>query len=87
MDLINPSPQVFERKETDRKAVSGRLYTVTRFQACSVCQITGLLFHLLNVQRTKQELAEDARDPIDALEIFEVRRAEILSSSTVCLSY
>ncbi|CAL5227579.1 g10577 [Coccomyxa viridis] len=41
MDLINPSPQVFERKDTDRKA------------------------------RTKQELAEDVRDPIDALEIFE----------------
>ena len=39
MDLINPSPQVFERKDTDRKAVSDMLNRSLSTHNLAVCQL------------------------------------------------
>ncbi len=43
MDLINPSPEVFERKDTDRRAVSGLPDTAAKPPAYAVNQSIGLV--------------------------------------------
>jgi hypothetical protein len=86
MELINPSPQVFARRETDRKAVSAILLQ----HFCILCRyLPGSCARLLHpeaeavavscLQKSRQELAQNLRDPIDALEIFEVSPVVLLT--------
>ena len=43
MDLINPSPQVFERKDTDRRVVSGRLDALGETTGSALCRRKDLV--------------------------------------------
>ena len=78
MDLINPAPIVHERKETHRKAVcfSGVLLNQDAFWLQSLrCRSS---FPCVYGQTTRKSGDESDREPIDAVEVFEVSAGTLL---------
>lgn len=77
-DLINPAPKVYDRKETKRVAVScpallqAVAVQVSLSSDCLLC-MSAVHFPFVIQRPEASDLAEDEREPIDALEIFEVR--------------
>ena len=68
--LINPSPVVHERKDTSQRAVS--LLLLYRRQLHLYTVLSDCYAVLQRADRDGSDGDSDAREPIDALEVFEV---------------
>jgi hypothetical protein len=78
-DLINPAPVIYERRAPRRRKVG--LFTVENMPsfAALLDSCDEMRAPMLQCMQAPASEDEDSRDPIDALEVFEVRCQTIAS--------